>query len=310
MRPEESVESAPHATPPKGLIPLLGLWRGLIRYVPPARVTIPKFIELAMRLPSLGVRRMRMRDGGLLEGDVRDVIVGTIWLVGEWEPGLSNWMRSRLRPGTTFIDVGANVGAHTLTAARAVGASGNVVAIEADPDTFQLLRRNIDLNKLTNVRPVWIAAGERSAGVDLYRGPAGNSGMASTRPPIDWTAGGATTSVASAPLHEILTAAELQNARLIKIDIEGGEARLIPTLTHLFPMLPDSLEFVIEFETRRYSADERSELVAPFLAAGYKMFHIDSARYGAIPTPVTVQWFRDLPGDDVDVLFTKQDTVS
>jgi FkbM family methyltransferase len=49
-----------------------------------------------------------------------------------------------LRPGDTFIDIGANVGAYTILAAKNVGA--DVVAVEPIPSTFTRLERNVDAN--------------------------------------------------------------------------------------------------------------------------------------------------------------------
>ena len=56
-----------------------------------------------------------------------------------------------LRPGDVVIDVGANVGLTTLAAARAVGDSGRVIAIEPHPRIFRYLRENVALNRAANV---------------------------------------------------------------------------------------------------------------------------------------------------------------
>jgi FkbM family methyltransferase len=50
-----------------------------------------------------------------------------------------------LRPGDTFVDVGANVGAYTILAAKNVGA--DVVSLEPIPSTFSKLQRNVDANQ-------------------------------------------------------------------------------------------------------------------------------------------------------------------
>ncbi len=50
-----------------------------------------------------------------------------------------------LRPEDTFVDVGANVGAYTILAAKNVGA--DVISLEPIPSTFSKLQRNVDANK-------------------------------------------------------------------------------------------------------------------------------------------------------------------
>ena len=57
-----------------------------------------------------------------------------------------------LEPGATVIDVGANFGYYTVSAAAKVGPAGVIHAFEPDPFAFKLLRSSIHANRLTNVR--------------------------------------------------------------------------------------------------------------------------------------------------------------
>src|ERR1700751_4387496 len=63
---------------------------------------------------------------------------------------LFGFMDSYLEPGMTFVDVGANIGSHTIHGSRLVGRQGKVVSIEADPDTFDLLQVNVRSNGVVN----------------------------------------------------------------------------------------------------------------------------------------------------------------
>lgn len=51
-----------------------------------------------------------------------------------------------LQPGDTFVDIGANVGAYTILAAKNAGA--NVISFEPIPSTFEKLQRNVDANRV------------------------------------------------------------------------------------------------------------------------------------------------------------------
>ena len=51
-----------------------------------------------------------------------------------------------LRPGDTFVDIGANVGAYTILAAKNAGA--NVISFEPIPPTFEKLQRNVEANQV------------------------------------------------------------------------------------------------------------------------------------------------------------------
>ena len=62
--------------------------------------------------------------------------------------------------GDVVFDVGAGVGAETLLFARLVGKRGRVVALEAHPRTYERLARLCSINRLTNVVPLHVAAGD------------------------------------------------------------------------------------------------------------------------------------------------------
>jgi len=70
----------------------------------------------------------------------------------------------RVRPGDIVVDIGANIGAFSLYAAKVCGAS-RVVSFEPFPDSYRMLRRNVEENQLGNVTCVSQAvAGHRGLG--------------------------------------------------------------------------------------------------------------------------------------------------
>jgi FkbM family methyltransferase len=81
------------------------------------------------------------------------------WLKDDYEKDVVDTLRSVIRPGMTVADIGAHIGFTTLLLAQLVGPTGTVIAFEPDPQSFARLRRNIDLNALTNVhlRPEAVA---------------------------------------------------------------------------------------------------------------------------------------------------------
>ena len=77
------------------------------------------------------------------------------------------------KEGDIAVDVGAHIGAYTIIASKRVGSAGKVVAIEADPGNFDLLSRNIQLNKLSNVMALNYAAYSEEKKIKLYLPSAG-----------------------------------------------------------------------------------------------------------------------------------------
>jgi FkbM family methyltransferase len=72
------------------------------------------------------------------------------------------------KEGDVVIDVGAHMGRYTIISSKRVGQHGKVIAIEAHPDNFEMLNRNIKLNKLTNVIPLNYAVYSKETKLRLY----------------------------------------------------------------------------------------------------------------------------------------------
>ena len=79
------------------------------------------------------------------------VITPTMLVLGNWEPSETSWFLRVVKPGDTFVDVGANAGYYTIIGSRLVGEKGKVYAFEPEPAMFALLEKNVRLNGLTNV---------------------------------------------------------------------------------------------------------------------------------------------------------------
>jgi FkbM family methyltransferase len=87
------------------------------------------------------------RRGGLnWKLDLREAIDFCIFLLGCFEPQLVAMYRRAIPRGSTVIDIGANMGAHTLPFAACVGERGRVVAIEPTKYAFGRLQEQIAAN--------------------------------------------------------------------------------------------------------------------------------------------------------------------
>src|SRR5688572_20988587 len=71
-----------------------------------------------------------VRDGIRWQLDLREGIDFSIYLLGSFEPATVRAYRRIVKPGQTVLDIGANIGAHTLPLARLVGPGGRVIAFE------------------------------------------------------------------------------------------------------------------------------------------------------------------------------------
>lgn len=137
---------------------------------------------------------------------------------GDVEPGTREVIERLLDSGATFVDVGANLGIHTIAAARRVGATGRVVAIEPTPSLHRYLRESLELNGVTRIVQVEPKAVVAQPGeVTLHC--AENSGLNSIFPLADASS---TSVVVPATTLDAILAAE-SRVDLIKLDVEGAE---------------------------------------------------------------------------------------
>jgi len=74
------------------------------------------------------------------------------------------WMRQSLRPGSTALDIGANVGLHTVYMAKLVGDTGMVAAFEPSPANLRLLRYHVQVNNLAQAQVVQKAVTNQDSG--------------------------------------------------------------------------------------------------------------------------------------------------
>lgn len=78
-----------------------------------------------------------------------------------------HFLKQLLRPGETFVDIGANVGSHTIAIAKHFECGVQVHAFEAHPRTLQYLQENVALNALDCVRIYNVALGDKAGEVEF-----------------------------------------------------------------------------------------------------------------------------------------------
>lgn len=148
---------------------------------------------------------------------------------GGYEPGEARWWRHLCSQAGSIVELGANIGYFTVHGAHAAP-HASYRAVEANPDTAQILRSNVALNRLTNVDVIGAAVvGDRDVKqVDLalpdeeqYRAPTGayikTGGEGIVNRPAS----------RSITVPAVSAASVLSDADLIKLDVEGYEAAIL-----------------------------------------------------------------------------------
>lgn len=85
-------------------------------------------------------------DGLLMNIDTHSFCEWYIWFYGVFRPEIARLLNRMLRPGQVAIDIGANIGMHSVVMANRVGPTGQVHSFEPDPHPLGRLRANLALN--------------------------------------------------------------------------------------------------------------------------------------------------------------------
>lgn len=162
------------------------------------------------------------RDGTtFLVPSLREPIGFYLLVDGVYELKATNFVLEHLKPGSVFIDIGANIGVFTIPAALKVGPTGCVVAIEPSPRVFPFLQQNLSFNGLSNVRSIQCAAFNfDKQTVPFYEAPVDQFGMGSLGAQFDVNP----IPVLTHTLDYILSEQMIRQVDLIKVDVEGFEA--------------------------------------------------------------------------------------
>jgi FkbM family methyltransferase len=259
------------------------------------------------RLLGRGPATLVRRGGHRWALDLREGIDFSIYLLGAFEPGTAAALRRLVRPGDVVFDIGANVGAHTLGLAASVGPAGTVVAIEPTDEAFGKLTRNVALNPDLAARVrlrqrLMAARAEDPAPSALY-----SSWPLRPTGPVHPHHGGrlVTTAGASvATLDGLMEQEGLSRLDLIKIDVDGFEARVLAggarTLGRCQPVLVMELAPYVHAE----AGGSFSELLGLLRACGYQAVEAGNGR----PVPLEVADLeRRIPaGASLNIIATGQ----
>lgn len=221
------------------------------------------------RLAYFGVRRLRrlarfdhraeVRRGGINWSlDLRECIDFAIYLTGHFEPRTVAAYRRLLAPGSVAVDIGTNMGAHTLHLADCVGRDGCVLAFEPAWEPYHRLTANIARNPNigSRIRPMQAML---VATPDAALEPATYASWPQHPTPdahhLHLGVALSTDGASTLTLDDAVAATGLDRVDFIKLDVDGFELEVLRggmiTLEHHHP------DIVMEFCP--YALEERGQ---------------------------------------------------
>ncbi|HWX92474.1 MAG TPA: FkbM family methyltransferase [Terriglobales bacterium] len=208
----------------------------------------------------------------------------SVFVTGRYEPNEFCLLSRLLKPGMTFIDIGANMGLYTLFAAHRVGESGYVLAIEPSRREMQMLKNNVEQNALRNVNSYPMALSDQGAEVELLVASLQNSGHNTLGAFGYNTALDHKERVRTVRLDELVQSEKRDRVDVIKMDIEGAELAALrgagDTIERYRPVV------LVELSDRalRHQSSTSADVLALLTQHGYRFFGF--AVDTGLPTPL------------------------
>lgn len=211
------------------------------------------------------------RNGLKYAVDLRQVVdFGTF--LGGWEKETVIFLKKTLKRGDVVIEVGSNVGAHTLLMARLVGEEGHVYAFEPTSFASTKLHRNISLNpELTNITvSTEIVTNNSDSLPTLYL----NS---------SWTTAGVQAPMTienpvSTSIDKVVSKSNIKKLDMIKIDVDGYDFKVLQGATAAI----EALQPVIYMELCEYALQSQNDSIKDIFSLteglGYEAYYANGVK--------------------------------
>lgn len=186
-------------------------------------------------------------------------------------------IRTILRAGDTFVDIGGNEGMISLLASFVVGPAGKVIAFEPNPNVIPRFKANLERNRIANVRLEEVGLGSVDATLELTV-PYINSGEGSFGQP-KYDVGEVYKVNCAIRRGDDLLAGEIP--RLMKIDVEGFEYQVLQGLGITLQKHKPSVIMEMYSSHLKGAGSSIAEIVGLMSDAGYVPFELSvrSRRY-------------------------------
>jgi FkbM family methyltransferase len=229
---------------------------------------------------------------------------------GPFEPLEVQFTLENLDNGSVFVDVGANTGYYSLAVASMYRGC-QVIAVEPCSWTFEILKRNIQINSLSNISAMRTALGDCSGQAKLLLNCSGREGFNTTGKPThkySFVVGHETVGITT--LSGLLAEMDSEAVDFIKVDVEGAELNVFKGGRDLLsrPNAPTIL-YESQWQCTRGFGYHPVEIVKLLKSYGYDVYVLDESfgRENRYLKRVDGLDGKAVEGDDTSVVASKRE---
>lgn len=244
--------------------------RAALQICPPL-VHVPKFVSgLRRRFPATDEQvEVTLPTGGRMIINPRDYVSYHIYMLGLYEGETVRLLLSMLKPGDTFLDIGGHFGQYAVSAGIKVGPTGRVVTFEPGPIQVEYLRRNVELNALTNVTVANLALSDTPGELGLHVPSLVDIGKSQL---VDPNADSQAVRVPVTTLDDYCQTHGIDRIDLMKVDVEGAEFGVFRGAARVMREFPPKAIFYESVDILCKAFDHTPEEMHAYLeGAGYQI---------------------------------------
>ena len=255
---------------------------------PPGWERVVRTLAPTMRFSNSGVQASQQPDGYVFPVDRGTLIGWSVHFFGTYEPEVRTEIRRHLKPGAIAIDVGANVGWHTLLMAARAGPAGRVYAFEPNDSTRRRLVSGVEANDLTQVTVDRRGVADRVGASGFQAPPAGHvwdgTGRLTPEPGQEGQEGreGQTTAIECTTLDAFVAERHIDRLGFVKIDVEGWELSVLRGARHVLSALRPVVVFEYDPAYVSRSGGAADDVTRCWSDADYDLFALDPRRPPAL----------------------------
>lgn len=214
-----------------------------------------------------------------VEPNLRSIVTSVLLAEGDWFEKEMEFWRNWVKPGMTVIDVGANVGVYTFSAAVKVGSEGCVLAVEPFSGCVRCLQETCRINELSWVKVCAGAASDHNGTARLSLQVASELNELVASDAEGATQSGTFEEVDCFSLDSLIERENVNRVDFLKIDAEGHEMQVLEGSNRILN------EFAPDILYENIAGNKGSNLaVAEFLTSrGYQLFRYQPYLQQLIP---------------------------
>ena len=200
-------------------------------------------------------------------------------IFGRYEPLEIETIKKEIQEGSVFVDIGANIGYHTLHLARHVGEKGHIYAFEPDEENYALLEKNVQINGINNVTLIKKAVSNKVGTAKLYLSDINKADHQIYK----------TKEIRKAIVIETTTlddyfASYSGSIDFIKMDIQGSEYLAFKGMRSILKKYPN-IKMVMEYWPAAIKAcgEDPKKFLDDLLSLGFSFYDVNDANKSVIP---------------------------